>query len=134
MKTINSKHLLQKRTLVLAIAAATAMGLTACEVEQTEETRLPEVDVEADEGQLPSYDVDVTKTQDGEMPSVDVDVEGGNMAEYDVDTADVEVGSKTVDVKVPDVDVEMEEREVTVPTVEVEMPGEDEPDEDDDSR
>jgi len=41
-------------------------------------------------------------TEEGEMPSVDVDVSGdaGSMPEIDVETADVEVGTKEVEVSV----------------------------------
>ena len=62
-----------------AIAIGTlALSLAACDVEQTEEAELP-----------------------------DVEVEGGNLPEFDVDVADVEVGSEEVEVEVPTVDVEM---------------------------
>ncbi len=57
-----------------------ALGLAACDVEQTEEGSLPEVDIEA---------------------------EAGSMPEYDVDTADVDVGTEEKTVTVPDVDVTM---------------------------
>lgn len=68
-----------KRLLTaLGLAFAMTFMLTACEVEQTEE---------------------------GEMPDVDVSVEGGNLPEYDVDGPDVDVNKKKVTVDVPDVDV-----------------------------
>lgn len=62
-----------------ALAAATILtfGLTACDVEQTEE---------------------------GDMP--EVQVEGGELPEYDVDTADVDVTTEERTVEVPVVDVE----------------------------
>ena len=47
---------------------------------------------------------DVDQTQEGELP--DVDVEGGQVPEYDVDAADVDVGSDTLTVVVPDVDIQ----------------------------
>lgn len=50
---------------------------------------------------------DVDKTQEGEMPTVDVDAEGGALPAYDVETAEVDVDTKEVLVEVPDVDVEM---------------------------
>ena len=68
---------MKKFVFATAMAAAT-FGLAACDVDQTEEAELPEVDVE-----------------------------GGNMPEFDVETADVEVGSKEVTVDVPTVDVDM---------------------------
>ncbi len=67
-----------KKFATLAAVAGLALGVVACDVDQTEE---------------------------GEMP--EVRVEGGNMPEYDVETADVDVGTEEVTVDVPDVDVEM---------------------------
>lgn len=73
---------------------------------------------------------EVEQTREGRLPDVDVDVDGGEMPEFDVETADVEVGKKKVDIKVPDVDVDMEEKEITVPDVDITMPDEKiEPDE-----
>lgn len=46
---------------------------------------------------------DVDQTEEGEMP--EVEVEGGNLPEYDVDAADVKVGTDTQTVVVPDVDI-----------------------------
>ena len=57
--------------------ALLAVPLAACDVDQTEEAELPEVNVE-----------------------------GGNMPEFEVDTADIEVGSETMEVEVPTIDVE----------------------------
>lgn len=62
--------------------AAFALALFGCEVEQTEE---------------------------GEMP--DVDVEGGNVPEYDVEAPDVDVGTEERTITVPDVDVDSAEEE-----------------------
>lgn len=67
-----------KKLISAALIAPLALGLAACDVDQTEE---------------------------GEMP--DVEVSGGNMPEFDVETADVDVGTKTTTVEVPDVDVTM---------------------------
>ena len=47
---------------------------------------------------------DVEQTQEGELP--EVDVQGGQAPEYDVDTADVDVGTEERVVEVPTVDVE----------------------------
>ncbi len=49
---------------------------------------------------------DVDKTQDGEMP--EVQVEGGQMPEYDVDAADVNVGTVEKEMEVPKVTMEEE--------------------------
>ncbi|MFN2099406.1 hypothetical protein [Altererythrobacter sp. MF3-039] len=67
-----------KKIISTATLFAAAFSLSACDVDQTEE---------------------------GEMP--DVDVEGGNLPEFDVETADVDVGTEEVTVDVPTVDVDM---------------------------
>lgn len=74
MKSLN-------RTAVLLLAlGASALALGGCQAKQTEE---------------------------GELPDVDVTAEGGQMPEYDVETADVDVGTRQEQVTVPDVDVTM---------------------------
>lgn len=67
-------------TKALAFALTAVFALAACDVDQTEEGALPEVDVEAQGGQMPAYDVE---------------------------TADVEVGTRPAEVQVPEVDVTM---------------------------
>ena len=54
------------------------------------------------------YFLDVDQTQEARLPDVDVSVEGGQAPEYDVQTGSVDVTSekKTVEVTVPKVDVE----------------------------
>lgn len=47
---------------------------------------------------------DVQKTQEGKAP--DVDVQGGQMPKYDVDAADVDVGTQERQVTVPTVDID----------------------------
>lgn len=81
--------------LALVLAASLVLPLAACQVRQTEE---------------------------GEMP--EVEVKGGEVPEYDVDTADVEVTGEERQVTVPDVDVTTEERTVTLPDVDVKSPEE----------
>ena len=66
------------RILGAFLAPLFALGVAACDVDQTEEGSMPEVEVE-----------------------------GGNLPEYDVDVADVNVGTDTAQVVVPDVDVTM---------------------------
>tara|TARA_R110000823_G_scaffold27609_7_gene80341 strand:+ start:9993 stop:10313 length:321 start_codon:yes stop_codon:yes gene_type:complete len=93
--------------------AVTASVLTAallaggCDIEQTEEAEMPDVDVSGDAGKLPDYEV--IKTEEGRAPDVDVDVSGGNMPEYDVETPEVDVDTKTVEMEVPTVDVDLPE-------------------------
>lgn len=67
-----------KRIITSSLVLPLAMGLAACDVDQT---------------------------QEGEMP--EVQVEGGQMPEYDVETAEVEVGTKEETIEVPDVEVTM---------------------------
>lgn len=70
-----------KITTVMGIVVGVAAGISGCEVEQTEE---------------------------GSLPEVDVSVEGGNLPEYEMTTADVEVEYETREIQVPvDVDVVM---------------------------
>ncbi len=64
----------------VAILAGSALGLAACDVDQTEEGEMPEVSVEG--GNMPEYDVEPvdvdvetgTETQTVEVPTLDVDV------------------------------------------------------------
>jgi hypothetical protein len=49
----------------------------------------------------------VRQTEEGKLPDVDVSAEGGKMPEYDVDAADVDVKTEKREVTVPDVDVNM---------------------------
>jgi len=49
----------------------------------------------------------VRQTEEGKLPDVDVSAEGGKMPEYDVDTADVDVTTKKKEITVPDIDVTM---------------------------
>ena len=66
-----------RKFLTLILAPLFAVGLAACDVDQT---------------------------QEGDLP--DVDVEGGQVPEYDVDAADVDVGTDTTTVVTPDIDVQ----------------------------
>lgn len=72
-----------KRTATLAFAMTAALALAACDVDQT---------------------------QEGELPNVDV--EGGQVPTYEVETPDVEVDTKKVEVPVPDVDVTIPDDDV----------------------
>lgn len=73
---------------VLAIIAAFAFGLI--DIDQTKETKLPEVAVQ-----------------------------GGQAPAFDVDTAKVDVGTKSESITVPKVDVGTTETDIKVPTVSV---------------
>lgn len=67
---------------------------------------------------------DVEQTEQGELPDVDVSMEEGEMPDYEVDWADVDVGTTTETVTVPKVVVVSEEEEVEVPYIDVAMPDE----------
>ncbi|TYP77253.1 hypothetical protein [Aquimarina intermedia] len=92
---------MKKQVLLLAILSAT---LISCDVNQKKEAKLPDVDV-------------------------DIDAEEGQLPTYDVDWADVNVGTKTKTIKVPKVVVVMEEEEVEVPYIDLDMPNEGEKEE-----
>jgi hypothetical protein len=67
-----------KRIIITTLFAPLAIGLAACDVDQTKEAELPEVEVK-----------------------------GGQAPEFDVETAEVEVGTEKKTIEVPDVDVKM---------------------------
>jgi cytochrome bd-type quinol oxidase subunit 1 len=64
------------------------------------------------------YFVDVDQTQEAKLPNVDVVVEGGQAPDYEVNTGSVDVGTTERTVTVPE--VTLKEKEVTVPTVTIE--------------
>jgi len=74
---------MRNKYMVLAIAVAGVVGLTACEVEKKSDGDVT----------LPKYDV--TKTQEGNV----------TVPTYEVTTPDVTVQEKKVEVTVPDIDV-----------------------------
>lgn len=47
----------------------------------------------------------VEKTQDGKLPEVSVDATGGALPKYDVQGPEVKVGTKTTTIEVPTVEV-----------------------------
>lgn len=51
------------------------------------------------------YMFDVDQTEEARLPDVDVSVEGGNMPEFDVEAGEIETGTKEVTVTVPTVEV-----------------------------
>ncbi|MDQ3074219.1 MAG: hypothetical protein M3Q88_01210 [Pseudomonadota bacterium] len=59
-------------------ALIVSLGLAACDVDQTREAEVPDVDVNASGGQLPTYDVDGPEVNVGtenvvvQVPEVDV--------------------------------------------------------------
>lgn len=85
----------QRPFLSIAIAACGLVAIGGCDVDQTKEGELPDVDISVTEGQLPAYEIE---------------------------TAEITVDTEEVKVKVPDVDVSMEEKTVTVPDISIDMP------------
>jgi hypothetical protein len=74
-----------KKSLIVAAFGAMALGLGGCDVEQTEEGEMPDVNVTG-------------------MP--EVNATGGNLPEYDVDAPDVDVKTEERTVEVPTIDVD----------------------------
>jgi predicted small secreted protein len=52
---------------------------------------------------------DVDQTKEGEMPDVDVNASGGQVPEFNVEGPDVNVGTENKTVEVPTVDVDVPE-------------------------
>jgi hypothetical protein len=69
---------------------------------------------------------DVDQTQEGELPQVDVDVEGGQLPRYDVNAPEIEIATRDEQVTIPDVDIDVdrEERTITLPDVNIDIPDE----------
>ncbi|TFY98341.1 hypothetical protein [Ramlibacter humi] len=86
-----------KTAAIAAIASAAALGLSACDVQKTQEGKV----------QAPRYDV--SKTQAGQV----------QLPKYDVKGPDVQVSKEQKQVAVPDVDVHTEKKTITVPKVDV---------------
>lgn len=82
-----------KKFTAIASAAIASITLAACDVQQTEE---------------------------GEMPDVDMSVEEGNMPEFEVDGPEITTGTTTTEVEVPEVNVTTDTKTVEVPTIGVE--------------
>jgi len=78
---------LTKKTAVLALALGSAFALAACDVDQTQEGELPDVDVQAEGGQVPAYDVDApdvdVNTEEVTVPVPDVDITPADETEMD---------------------------------------------------
>lgn len=101
----------------VAIAVLAAGALYFVDLDQTQEARLPSVDLSVTDGQMPAYDVDVAEVKLG---SKDVEV--------DVPTIGVETETKTIEVEVPvDVEAGKTEKTIEVPTLSIERPAEDNP-------
>ena len=68
------------KTMITMLVGASCLALVACDVDQTQEGNLPDVDVNATGGQLPEFNVEGpsvnvgTENKTVEVPTVDVDV------------------------------------------------------------
>ncbi|NNE51440.1 MAG: hypothetical protein HKN30_03460 [Sulfitobacter sp.] len=71
------------------------------------------------------YMVDIDQTQETRLPDVEVTVEDGQMPKFDAEVGSVSVGQEEVTVEVPEVNVTMEEETVTVPKISVNPPSDD---------
>ncbi|WP_189495032.1 hypothetical protein [Algimonas arctica] len=116
----DGKSGLKATTIIIgavAIAGVLVAGLYLVDLDQTQEARLPDVDVQVSEGQMPKFDVDVADVSVG---SREVDVE--------VPTVGVETKTKTIEIEVPvDVDAGTSTETVKVPTIDIDRPAEDNP-------
>ncbi len=74
-----------KYTTALILVPAIAFGVAACDVQKTQEGKLPEVEVKG--GQVPKYDVDVgdvdvgTEKKEITVPTIDIDTPAQDRAE-----------------------------------------------------
>lgn len=66
---------------------------------------------------------EVQQQRSGELPDVNVEAEPGRWPKYDVNWADVDVGTERRTVTVPVVSVTEETREVSVPFIDINPPG-----------
>ncbi len=67
------------KAVVRALGIAVVLSASACDVDQTKEGKLPDVEVNTSGGQMPEFDVDTPTVNVGtekktiEVPTVDVD-------------------------------------------------------------
>jgi len=67
------------KAVVRALGIAVVLSVSACDVDQTKEGKLPEVEVNASGGQMPEFDVDGPTVNVGtekktiDVPTVEVD-------------------------------------------------------------
>lgn len=71
------------------------------------------------------YMVDIDQTQETRLPDVDVSVEGGQLPEFKAEVGSVNLTEEEVTVEVPEVEVSMEEKTITVPGIEINAPNDD---------
>jgi hypothetical protein len=72
------------KKIIILLAAAGGLGVAACDVDQTKNAQLPDVDVNATGGQLPEFNVTPpevtvgTENRTVQVPDVDVNVPAEN--------------------------------------------------------
>jgi len=54
-----------RNPITLTGLALATLGLAACDMQQTEEGEMPDVDISVDEGNLPEYEVDAPEIKAG---------------------------------------------------------------------
>jgi hypothetical protein len=70
--------------MIKVLVGASCLALVACDVDQTQEGNLPDIDVNASGGQLPEFNVEGPEVNVGtenrtvEVPTVDVDIPDEN--------------------------------------------------------
>lgn len=75
------------KVFVLLMALLVVLATGACRVRQTQEGKMPDVDVSAEGGQVPKYDVDApdvdvkTEKREVTVPKVEVHVPGDEKAD-----------------------------------------------------
>lgn len=68
------------KTMIKVLVGASCFAMAACDVDQTKEGEMPDVDVNASGGQLPEFNVEGptvnvgTENKTVEVPTIDVDV------------------------------------------------------------
>ena len=68
------------KTMIKVLVGASCFAMAACDVDQTKEGEMPDVDVNASGGELPEFNVEGptvnvgTENKTIEVPTVDVDV------------------------------------------------------------
>lgn len=70
---------------------------------------------------------DVDVKDPGKVPEINVETEEGRMPDVDVRGPEVDVKTREKEVTVPDIDVKTEKARVTVPDVDVDLPKENDP-------
>jgi len=80
-----------RNPITLTALGLATLGLAACDVQQTEEGEVPDVDISVDEGNLPEYEVDAPEIKAGttEM-TVEVPVVGVKPGDVDEEQIDDE--------------------------------------------